>query len=65
MVNRHQIYSVYISDACVEWRSLQNAHFVDGRFIRSQLSYDTILKFAPRLAKPKKMPLENDTVICG
>lgn len=57
----HQTYSVYISDAFVELRSLENADYAYGRLICRQSNYRNIREFAAKLAKHKKLPFKNFT----
>lgn len=59
MPTQNKIYSVYVSDACIELRSSQTEDSAMGRLICSQTNYRNILKFASNLAKYKKIPLNN------
>jgi len=65
MGTANQVYSVYVSDAFVELRSLQNSEIAYGRFICSQSNYHNILEFASNLAKHKNVPLKDYTAIDG
>jgi hypothetical protein len=56
-----RVFSVYVSDFAVELRDDQSQYFGNGRFICSQRSYDSLLKFARKLALNHAVPLHDYT----
>jgi hypothetical protein len=56
-----RVFSVYVSDFAVELRDDQSEYYGNGRFVCSQRSYDSLLKFAKKLACNRKLPLRDYT----
>lgn len=61
MTANTRVFSVYVSDFAVELRDDQSQYFGTGRFICSQRGYDSLLKFARKLACNRALPLRDYT----
>lgn len=56
-----KLFSVYVSEFAVELRDDQGKYFGDGRLVCSQSSYNSLLKFAKKLAHNRTLPLQDYT----
>ncbi|HIK46093.1 MAG TPA: hypothetical protein IGR64_14600 [Leptolyngbyaceae cyanobacterium M65_K2018_010] len=61
MKTNNRVFSVYVSDFAVELRDDQGEYFGNGRFVCSQRSYDSLLKFAKKWALNRAIPLHDYT----
>ncbi|MGF1569263.1 MAG: hypothetical protein ACFCVD_14540 [Nodosilinea sp.] len=54
-------FSVYVSEFAVEIRDDQSQYFGGGRLVCTQRNYDSLLKFARKLALNRAIPLHDYT----
>lgn len=61
MQGQKEKFSIYLSELAVELRNDQSEYFGNGRLICRQSNYDSLLRFAKKLAGDHHLPLWNYT----